>query len=92
MPQSLTSSFRKSFLSTVTPHNPVSSSSIARWLKDTLKEAGFGEEYGTHSARGAAATTASMSGISTQEIMVGPGRIPSANFIIDRHRQSQLLT
>lgn len=52
------------FFGTVAPHKPVTSSSIARWLKDTLKEAGFGEGFGAHSSRGVAATTAFMSGIS----------------------------
>ena len=69
--EQVTSGHRKSerlFLATVSPYRPVTSSSIARWIKDTLRGAGLGE-YNAHSSRGAAATAAAMSGVSIQEIL-----------------------
>ena len=86
-----TSAFRQSdklFLAMVSPHNPVSSSSIARWLKDTLKGAGF-DDYGAHSARGAAATKAAMAGISTQEIMNRAGWSKEDTFCRFYYRPTQ---
>ena len=58
----------KLFLTTVSPYKPVTSASVARWIKDTISEAGL-EGFNAHSSRGAAA----MAGISTQEILSRAG-------------------
>lgn len=87
-----TSDYRKSdrlFLAIVAPHKPVTSSSVARWMKDTLKEAGLGEDFGAHSSRGSAATAAAMSGITMQEIMCRAGWSKEDTFCRFYYRPSQ---
>ena len=68
-----TRSFRQKnnqlFLATVAPHGPVSSSSIARWLKSSIKDAGMDGHFTAHSTRSAATTAAALSGMSTQDIV-----------------------
>ena len=61
------------FLAIVSPHLAVSSSTIARWIKKSLQEAGLDPMFSAHSTRSAASTAAAMSGISTQEIMSRAG-------------------
>ena len=56
-------------LAVIPPHNPLSSSSIARWIKKFLTEAGLDKTYTAHSIRSASTTAAAMTGISTKEIM-----------------------
>ena len=52
------------------PHRPVSSSTIGRWIKDQLKEAGIDTSiFSAHSARGAAASKAMAQGIPIQSIL-----------------------
>ena len=63
----------KLFLAVIPPHQPLTSSSIARWIKKSLKEAGIDECFTAHSTRAASATAAAMSGISTKEIMSRAG-------------------
>lgn len=58
------------FLAVVNPHNPVSSSTIARWLRTVLEKAGIDTAiFKAHSVRGAAATAAAAAGITTMDIM-----------------------
>ena len=61
------------FLAVIAPHNPLSSSSIARWIKKSLVEAGLDRNYTAHSTRSASTTAAAMAGISTKEIMSRAG-------------------
>ena len=63
----------KLFLAVIPPHQPLTSLSIARWIKKSLKEAGIDECFTAHSTRTASATAAAMSGISTKEIMSRAG-------------------
>ena len=65
----VSTSHNQLFLSTIEPHGPISSSTVARWLKKTLQEAGLDSHFSGHSTRGAATTTAALAGLSTQEIM-----------------------
>ena len=51
------------FLSVVKPYKPVVKSTIARWMKTTIHEAGIGELFSAHSVRGAAATAVHMKGM-----------------------------
>lgn len=73
--QKSTAEFRKKetamqlFLAMVPPHKPVSSSTIARWIKKSLEMAGLEPIFSAHSTRSAASTAAAMAGVSTQEIM-----------------------
>ena len=52
------------------PHLPVSSSTIARWLKTTLSSAGVDTtQFSAHSTRGAASSSAFMAGLTTKQIL-----------------------
>ena len=59
-----------SFLSVIKPFKPVSSSTIARWIKEILALSGVDTDiFKAHSTRGAAATAAVGKGVSISEIL-----------------------
>ena len=61
----------KLFVAVVEPHNPVSLSSIARWLRDTLQQAGIDVGiFGAHSVR-EASSSATAAGVTTNDILKG---------------------
>ena len=70
-----TESFRgegkdKLLLSYVRPHNPICSSSVARWIVTILKLAGIDTAtFKSHSVRSASATAAVSAGITTNQLM-----------------------
>ena len=71
-----TASFRENnnkstlFLSWIGKHDPVSSSTIARWLRTCLQEAGINTDtFKAHSVRGAASSSAAWSGVTTLDIL-----------------------
>ena len=69
------------FLSILALHNPVSSSTIARWIKLTLQASGVDvSTFSAHSTRGAATTAAALAGISMQEIMNQAGWARESTF------------
>ena len=54
----------------VKPHKPVSSCTIARWLKCVLNDAGIDVNMFTaHSVRGASSSAAAMAGVTTNDIL-----------------------
>lgn len=58
------------FLTTIKPHGPASSSTIARWLKNLLARAGIDTSiFKAHSVRGASSTAAHNAGVTTCDIM-----------------------
>ena len=58
------------FRSFIGKHGPVTSSTIARWIKSCLQKAGVDtSKFKAHSTRAAAATKAAMSGLTVDEIM-----------------------
>ena len=58
------------FCSFIGKHGPVTSSTIARWLKTCLQKAGIDtSKFKAHSTRAAAATKAAMSGLTVDKIM-----------------------
>ena len=60
----------KLFLATIKPHKPVTSSTIARWIKNLLGKAGVNTEiFKAHSVRGASTSAAAMAGITTEDIL-----------------------
>lgn len=61
----------KLFVAIVKPHNPVSSSSITRWLRETLQQAGIDVGiFGSHSVRGAPSSSSSAAaGVTTNDIL-----------------------
>ena len=53
----------------VKPYKPAVKSTIARWMKMTIHEAGIGELFSAHSVRGPAATAAHMKGMAVSDIL-----------------------
>lgn len=66
-------------LSTIRPHRPVTSSTVARWLKVTLANAGISGRYTAHSTRAASTSAGSRSGLSSKAIMNAANWAPSAS-------------
>ncbi|CAC5393415.1 unnamed protein product [Mytilus coruscus] len=61
-------------LSVVKPHHHIVPSSVARWLKETIKKSGFSSLFTGHSTRSASTSKAKRVGLSTQYIWeVEPG-------------------
>ena len=66
--------YQQLFLSHVAPFKPVSSSTIARWVKQTLQVSGIDTtQFSSHSTRGAASTAAALAGLSAHQIMMRAG-------------------
>ena len=57
------------FLSLNKPHHPVTSATIARWLKQVLREAGVAENFSAHSTRATAVSVAFDKGVPISDIM-----------------------
>ena len=58
------------FIAHIKPHSPVSSSTIARWLKTMLAQAGINTEvFKAHSTRGASVSAAAQTGMTTKDIL-----------------------
>ena len=58
------------FLSWIGEHNPVTSTSIARWLKETMKDAGLDINiFKSHSVRGANCFKAAGADVTTRQIL-----------------------
>lgn len=58
------------FISFIQPHKPVTSSTVARWLKEVIGTSGIDTSiFKAHSVRGASTSRAAESGISTAEIL-----------------------
>ena len=60
----------KLFLSFIKPHKAVTSSTIARWLRTILEQAGINTEiFSAHSTRGASASAAARGGVTLEDIL-----------------------
>ena len=60
----------RSFLPYIKPHRPVSSSTIARWVKSVLTLSGINtESFSAHSTRVAASSAAARTGVALEDIM-----------------------
>ena len=60
----------KLFLSYIKPHNPISSSSVARWILAMLNLAGIDtDNFKAHSVRSASVSAAASSGVTTNQIL-----------------------
>ena len=57
------------FLSWIGQHGPVSSCTIARWLKCFMQEAGIDISFKAHSVRGASCSSAAGAGVTTKDIL-----------------------
>jgi len=77
------------FLSWIGKHDPVTSSTIARWLKTCLQEAGINTDiFKAHSIRGAAASKAACSGVTISEILQAADWSSESTFQRFYHRPS----
>ena len=56
-------------LSFVKPHHPITTSSIARWLKQTIHKSGISSFFTGHSTRSAATSKAKRVGISVKDVI-----------------------
>ena len=78
------------FLSWIGKHEPVSSSSIARWLRICLQEAGVDTDtFKAHSVRGAACSTAAWSGVTVADILNAADWSNEGTFQQFYHREVQ---
>ena len=78
------------FLSWIGQHLPVTSSSIARWLKTCLSESGIDTGiFRTHSVRGASRSTAAASGVKTVDILQAADWSSERTFEKFYHRPTQ---
>ena len=93
-----TSSFREKntklkstlFLSWIGKHDPVSSSTIARWLRMCLQEAGINTDtFKAHSIRGAAGSSAAWSGVTIMDILNAADWSSETTFQQFYHREMQ---
>ena len=58
------------FTSFIKPHHPITSPTVARWLKEVIHEAGIDTSiFKTHSTRASSTSAAANLGISTNEIL-----------------------
>ena len=59
-------------MAVVKPHKPVSSCTIAHWLKCVLGDSGIDVSmFAAHSVRGASSSAAAMAGVTTNDIQIG---------------------
>ena len=66
-----TKKLQRLFIATIKPHKPVVSSTIARWLRSILDNAGIDTTiFKAHSTRVASVSAAANAGITTSEIML----------------------
>ena len=58
------------FIATIKPHLPVTSSTVARWLKQVIGDSGIDTSvFKAHSVRGATTSAASNQGVTTEDIL-----------------------
>jgi len=75
------------FLSQIGEHNPVISSSIDRWLKQTIKDASIDVGiFKSHSVRGATCSKAAGAGVTTKQIQEAAGWSSEGTFKKFYHR------
>ena len=77
------------FLAITALHKPVTSSSIAIWLKDVLHQSGVDIScFAAHSTRGASALAAALSGTTTATIIERAGWSQRSTFSIFYHKHT----
>lgn len=54
---------RRLLIGTISPHKPVTKSTVSRWVKLVLQEAGIDSSFGAHSTRAASTSKASLKGV-----------------------------
>ena len=75
------------FLSYIKPHGPVTSTTLARWVKFTLAQAGIDTtKFKVHSSRSASSSAAYEAGIALADIMQAADRSTVSNFTKFYHK------
>ena len=77
------------FISYVKPHKPVTSATIARWVKTVLSLAGVNGVFTAHLTRGASASAASRAGVALSDIMEAADWSRESTFKKFYHRPTQ---
>ena len=77
------------FISYVKPHKPVTSATIARWVKTVLSLAGIDGVFTAHSTRGASASAAARAGVALSDIMEAADWSRESTFKKFYHRPTQ---
>ena len=93
--RNISSGERKSelFLSWIKPHNPVTSSTIARWLKTCMADAGIDISiFKPHSVRGATSSKAAGVGVTVKDILDAADWSSVGTFQHFYHRQDDSRT
>lgn len=57
------------FLAVIRPHPPITTATIARWLKEVLQRAGVSQDFKAHSTRCASVSVAFDKGVAVADIM-----------------------
>ena len=79
--KSVRNSNTKLLLSYVAPHEPVSTATTARWIKESLKNAGINTQtFTAHSTRSASTSLAKTKGLAVSEIRKAAGWKPGSTF------------
>ena len=77
------------FISYVKPHKPVTSATIARWIKTVLSLAGIDGVFTAQSTRGASASAAARAGVALSDIMEAADWSRESTFKKFYHRPTQ---
>ena len=64
---------KKLLISTQTPHKGVSKTTVSRWVKYLMLQAGINKQFGVHSTRAVATSTVKMKGVPIETIMKTAG-------------------
>ena len=75
-------------VSFISPHKPISSQSVSRWLSIALRMAGIELNYTGHSTRGASTSTAAAAGLSADLILEAADWASVQTFERFYHRES----
>ncbi|KAK6011055.1 reverse transcriptase [Ostertagia ostertagi] len=74
-------------LSYASPHRPISSATVARWIKMVLVEADVGDGFAAHSTRSASTSKAYKQGLSLETIMRAAAWAPGSSTFQDFYRR-----
>ena len=87
----LRGSTRQLFISYVVPHQPVSSDTVARWVKSVMTDAGIDKCFGAHSVRGASSSLAKALAVPLDAVLKAGDWSALRSFNRHYHRQESQL-
>ena len=80
---------KKLLISTQTPHKGVSKETVSQWVKQLMLKAGINKQFGVHSTRAVANSTAKMKGVPIETIMKTAGWTNAKTFKKNYHKQTE---